>query len=378
MEKIVVNLGDRSYPIYIGHGILGELGVYYKKHELGRKAAVISSRSVADSYLDLASRSLQRADLEVVDVVIPDGEEHKNLETADVIYEKLIENRLDRSSAIVALGGGVVGDIAGFVAATFLRGIDLVQVPTSIVAQVDASIGGKVAVDHKLGKNLIGAFHQPRFVLVDTDLLRSLPQEEIRSGIAEVIKHGLIADEGLFSFLEDNLEDILELKVSADQMDDLIARNCRIKAHIVSGDEKEEGDLRATLNYGHTVGHAIEAAGHYSVYRHGEAVILGMVAAGSIAERLGLFKRDDLERQNSLLSRVGVPKGIENISTSDILDRMKSDKKVKEGVIRFVLPQRIGKVIVTDKVNQDQIRAGIEYMRKWANSVRSDSYEDKS
>lgn len=257
----------------------------------------------------------------------------------------------------------MVGDLAGFVAASFLRGVDVVQVPTTVLAQVDASIGGKTAVNHSLGKNLIGAFHPPRLVLTDTNALRSLPPAEVASGLAEVVKHGIIRDEELFAFLEDRIEEVAEMKLGAEELDWLIARNAGIKAEVVSADEKE-GGLRAILNYGHTIGHAIEAATAYKRYRHGEAVLLGMMAAGELAERRGLWENSqDRERHDSLITRLGIPAGIGTVDAATIADRTKADKKRVGGRHRFILAHRVGSVEIVEGVEDDEVRATVDALQ---------------
>lgn len=363
MKTLEVALGERSYPIYVGHGGLERFGEHCRGRGLQGKVAIVTDDVVADLYLSVLHRTLRGSGYTVVEVVIPAGEEQKTLWTADRIYERLIRAHLDRGSVVVALGGGVVGDTAGFVAATFMRGIAFVQVPTTIVAQVDSSVGGKVAVDHRLGKNLIGAFHQPKLVFIDTEVLRTLPEREIRSGLVEAAKHGMIRDEGLFSFLETHMEDIITHCAPSDNMDDFILHNCAIKADVVRQDERE-GGLRAILNYGHTIGHALEALTGYTRYRHGEAVALGMMAAGRIAVQKGLLEESLLHRQNALLRRVQIPGGVEDIADEAILSQIQSDKKVREGMVRFVLPIRIGDVIVTDQISREDVLAGIEEMRR--------------
>lgn len=355
---------DLSYPIRIDHGVLGAFGEVYREHGLGPKAVVITDRNVGELYLPTLVESLTRANVEVSWVVLPPGEENKTLETAGTIYERVIEERLDRTSTVVALGGGVVGDVAGFVAATFMRGIGLVQVPTTILAQVDSSVGGKTAVDHARAKNMVGAFHQPKFVFMDLDVLKTLPEREIRSGMGEVVKHAMIRSEDLFESLECHVDRILGGRMEPDAMEELIGCNCRIKAQVVSEDPLEKG-LRAILNYGHTIGHAVEALTGYTKYRHGECVMLGMVAAGEIAVRKGMLSRKDLERQNALLARVGVPEEIGDLSDDAVLEQVRLDKKVHAGTVRFVLPDRVGSVEIRDDVTPEEIRGGIEYMRAW-------------
>jgi len=330
---------------------------------LGRQVALVSDETVAAHYLQPAAESLRAAGFQVLEVVYAGGEEAKNLEGAEPVFARMIGAEFDRGAWIAALGGGVVGDMAGFVAATYLRGIPYVQVPTTIVAQVDSSIGGKTGVNHALGKNLIGAFHQPRLVLVDTDALRSLPGREVVAGMAEVVKHALIRDVELFAFLEDRLEEIVTMELDVETLDWLIARNVGIKAAVVSADEKE-GGLRAILNYGHTIGHAIEAATDYGRYKHGEAVILGLIGAGEIARREGLWIEEERRRQDALLERLGVPGGLAEVGVERILERTKADKKRVNGRSRLVLGKRVGEVEIMEGVEDETVRSGIEYVQQ--------------
>ncbi len=354
MRTVYVELGERRYPIYIGHGNLGEIGVRCAEYGLGRKVAAITDETVAALYLDPVVGSLKEQGFEVVEVVIPEGEAQKCLKTMDGIFERMIRARLDRGCTVIALGGGVVGDLAGFVAATFLRGIAFVQVPTTVLAQADSGVGGKVAVNHRLGKNLIGAFHQPKFVLMDTDVLKTLAPREIRAGLVEVIKHGMIRDETFFAFLEKHIEELVALTASPGIMEQMIGRNCEIKGGVVRLDEREHG-LRMILNYGHTVGHALEALGGYGRLRHGEAVAFGMIAAGRIAVDKGMFAEEALARQNRLLGKLGVRDGIEGFDPEAIFEKMRSDKKVREGKVRFVLPERIGQVVIREDVTEEEV-----------------------
>ncbi len=363
MQTVQVDLGSRSYPILIGHGVLSEFGEAYAAAGLGSTAAVVTNPTVAPLYLDPVRAGLEARGVAVRVVEIPDGEEFKTLETAGWIYGELIQAGLDRRSCIVTLGGGVVGDTAGFVAATYLRGVDFVQVPTTLEAQVDASVGGKTGVDHPLGKNMIGAFYQPKLVYVDTETLMTLPRREVAAGMAEVIKHGLIRDVGLVEVLEKSIEKVADLAIGPEQLVRLIARNCRIKADVVAADETETG-LREILNYGHTVGHAIEAETNYTVYKHGEAVLLGMLAAGRIGVIKGFWKPAELERQNALIGRLGIPSGAGILEADELIGRMASDKKARDGVIRFVLPEAIGRAVSCDTVDRKEIKAGIRYMQE--------------
>jgi 3-dehydroquinate synthase len=362
METVRVDLDERSYDILIGHGCLGDLGALYTERNLGKSVAIVTNPTVAALYLDVVKNSLEASGISVTVVTVPDGEAYKTIDTAGQIYGELIEAGLDRKSCIVTLGGGVVGDMAGFVAATYLRGIDFVQVPTTLEAQVDASVGGKTAVDHALGKNMIGAFHQPRLVLMDTATLKTLPEREVRAGMAEVVKHGLIRDPNLVAFLEEHIEDAATLTLEAEQLNWLVGQQCRIKANVVSEDETEKG-VREILNYGHTIGHALEVVTNYTYYKHGEAVVLGMLAAGKIAVDNGMWSEAEFARQNALLDRLGILGGAENLAMDDILKRMLNDKKVREGVIRFVLPESIGQVVPRDDVTREEMMEGIKYMQ---------------
>jgi len=363
VQTVEVALEDRTYDVQVGHEILPQLGRCCRDLELGAQVAVITDEAVADRYLEPAVTSLRQTGYEVLEVVFSGGEAAKNLTTAEEIFGRLIQAELDRSAWVLALGGGVVGDLAGFVAATYLRGVSYVQVPTTIVAQVDASVGGKTAVNHPLGKNLIGAFHQPRLVLIDTQTLRTLPRRELQAGLAEVIKHAVIRDPELFAFLEENLERIAGMELEPENLDWLIARNVQIKAKVVEVDERE-GGLRAILNYGHTIGHAIEAAADYEQYQHGEAVALGMIGAGEIAVRQGLWDETERRRQDSLLERLGVPAGLRDVPLDLIVERSKSDKKRRGGQLRFVLGRRIGQVEIVDGIVEEMVRGAVEYVQQ--------------
>ncbi len=363
MEKVPVSLGDRSYDIIIEAGGLRHAGRFIREAvgEKTRKAGIVTTRTVAELYLDTVFDSIAGAGFEVTPVVLPDGEEHKTLATWEGILTRFIEARFERGSMVVALGGGVVGDMAGFAAATLYRGVPFVQVPTTIVAQVDSSIGGKVAVNHPLGKNLIGSFHQPRGVWIDTRVLSTLERREVVSGMGEVIKHAIIRDPLFFSFLETNLESIMSFRAPDPVMERFIAWNCRIKAAVVSADERESG-IRAILNYGHTVGHALETVTGYNRFRHGEAVLLGMVAAGEIARARGVFPETDFERQNALIRRAGLFCEVEGVSPDTVLAAMQLDKKVSGGKVRFVLPKAIGAVDMYSDVTNDEILRGVEFV----------------
>ena len=366
MQNVHVNLGSRSYDILVGHGILSDLGDAYKRLGLGAKAAIVTNTTVAPLYLAPVKESLSAAGVDVHVVTVPDGEAYKTLETVGQIQGELIEAGLDRSSCIVTLGGGVVGDMAGFCAATYMRGIDFVQIPTTLEAQVDASVGGKTAVDHANGKNMIGAFHQPRMVLIDTETLFSLPKRDVRSGLAEVIKHGLIRDDELVDFLSKKMEQVAELEIEADELDWLIAKNCEIKAGVVEADETEKG-LREILNYGHTVGHAIESASDFRL-RHGEAIALGMMAEGQIAIEMGVCEAGVIKTQDELIRRTGLGAWDNDVDLDAVMSLMASDKKVRDGVIRFVLLESVGKTVHSDDVPKDHILRAVQEIEKSTSS----------
>jgi shikimate kinase / 3-dehydroquinate synthase len=343
MVPIRVDLGERSYSIEIGNGILSLLGEKLSGLGLKGRVAVISNPRVSRLYGTLVTRALRKAGFEVTTVILPDGERFKNLHSVSRVYDELVRKRFERNSTVLALGGGVIGDLAGFASATFMRGIGFVQVPTTLAAQVDASIGGKTGVDHAKGKNLIGVFHQPKIVLIDPNVLRTLSRREFVSGLAEVIKYGVIRDGEFFSFLEDNLDKILKLEPAA--LSHAIRRSCAIKAEVVQKDERE-GGLRKILNYGHTFGHAVETITSYRSFLHGEAVSIGMAFAAQLSVRLGLSETATAQRQIGLLRRAGLPTALPKLKVADILKTMALDKKVTDGRIHFVLAETIGRVAV--------------------------------
>jgi 3-dehydroquinate synthase len=341
MPTITVNLGDRSYPIYVGENNLEQVGNLMRRAGLGKKVGIVTDKKIAGLYLNPVEESLRRSGFEASVVLLPEGEDHKNLESVSSIYEHLVRERFERGSALVALGGGVIGDVTGFAAATFLRGISYVQVPTTLLAQVDSSVGGKTGVNHKEGKNLIGAFYQPRLVLIDVAVLRSLPRRELVAGLAEVIKYGIIADRSLFDRLEERLDDLLAMR--SETLADVIAASCLIKAGVVEKDERES-DYRAVLNFGHTVGHALESLTNYEEFLHGEAVAIGMVQAGAISVGAGVCDRKSFERIRRLVSRAGLPTEIPpHAEPDELVKRMELDKKSAGGKIKFVLCEGIGK-----------------------------------
>ena len=348
MSVIDVNLPQQSYKIVIESEGLDRLGKWMSDLNLGKKVMVVSNPVISEHYGERAIASLQSAGFEVSSCEIPSGEEYKTLASIEKIYDAALENSLERSSTLVALGGGVIGDMTGFAAATWLRGINFVQVPTTLLAMVDASIGGKTGVNHPEGKNLIGAFYQPKLVLIDPQVLNTLPVREFRAGMAEVIKYGIIWDADLFTKMEhsDRLDEMQSLKPELLQA--ILTRSCQAKADVVSQDEKE-ADLRAILNYGHTIGHAVESETGYRLVNHGEAVAIGMVAAGKLATALEFWKQEDAQRQDALIKKVGLdtqlPPGLDN---QKIIKALQSDKKVKDGKVRFILPTEIGVVKITD------------------------------
>ncbi|MBF8275739.1 MAG: aroB [Candidatus Brocadiaceae bacterium] len=350
MRTIRVNLSANGYNIYIDKGIvekIGELLVEEKKEPC--KTLLITDKNVEKIYGNAVSESLRRKKFDVSLVSIDPGEEQKSLETAGMLYHACFDRKLDRNSLIVALGGGVVGDIGGFVASTFMRGIPFIQAPTSLLAQVDSSIGGKVAVNHPKGKNMIGSFYQPMAVFIDTGTLSTLPAIELVAGLVEVIKYGVIKDEKLFEYIEKSLHEIVQLNYGA--LLNIIDTSCQIKANVVAEDEKEK-HIRAILNYGHTIGHAIETLTDYKKYRHGEAVAMGMLYATKIAIEMGLTNNAVYERQRTLFTKMGLSLN-PGLDTGDIIKILYTDKKTVAGRLRFILPLRIGEVIISDKVTED-------------------------
>ena len=343
MRIVNVELGSRSYQIKIGQGLLHQLGSDCARLGLGKRCAIISDTNVARVYGKKTVRALAAAGFHAVQLTVPAGETAKSLKTVQFCYDKLAAHRLERKSFIVALGGGVVGDLAGFVAATYLRGVPFVQVPTTLLAQVDSSVGGKVGVNLTAGKNLVGAFYQPRLVLCDLDTLRTLPKRELRAGMAEVIKYGIIYDAALFARLERHMERLLQLKPHV--VASIVARCCEIKAQVVGQDETETG-LRAILNFGHTIGHALEAISHYGKFLHGEAISIGQVAAAKLSSEILGLPPDHERRIRTLFHRAGLPTTLEltAVQRKRLLGAMRLDKKVTSGEIKFVLARKIGQV----------------------------------
>jgi 3-dehydroquinate synthase len=341
VNTLEVTLGDRSYPILIGGGLLLQPDLI-RQHIPARDVLIVSNTTVAPLYLPQVASALNQS--RVVEAILPDGEAHKTLATVARILDVLVANHFGRDCTVVALGGGVVGDMAGFAASCYQRGVSYVQVPTTLLAQVDSSVGGKTGVNHPGGKNLIGAFHQPAAVLADTATLTTLPLRELRAGLAEIIKYGLICDATFFHWLEAHLDALLASDPAAFEF--VIERSCEIKAQIVGRDEREQGD-RALLNLGHTFGHAIEAATHYTQYLHGEAVGAGLLMAAAMSHESGLMSASDVDRLRRLLERAGLPVKILGVSPESALDHMRIDKKVQKGRMRLVLLRAIGDSFVT-------------------------------
>ena len=353
MRTLNLDLGSRSYVISIGGGLLGAAGVLARQTS-ARQLLLVSNVMVAPLYAARVKAGF--ADRQIVEALLPDGESHKNFANIARLLDAMVANRLGRDACVLALGGGVVGDMAGFAAACYQRGIDVVQLPTTLLAQVDSSVGGKTGVNHAGGKNLIGAFHQPRAVVIDTDTLATLPDRELRAGLAEVIKYGIIADADFFSWLEANMEALLQRDSAA--LSHAIYVSCATKASIVARDEREQGE-RALLNLGHTFGHAIEAATHYQAWLHGEAVGAGMIIAAAAARNIGWLSAADSSRIRALIERAGLPGKIPNVSPVMAKQFMALDKKVLAGKVRLVLPQAIGRAAVTADYDEAAVDAAL-------------------
>lgn len=360
IKELTVNLGEgRSYPIFIGSDIRADLQ-YFSPYIRGKQVCIVTNETIAPLYLE-ALVDLLSPQYQVDTVVLPDGEKYKTQATMMQIYDCLLEKKHNRTTTLIALGGGVVGDMTGFAAASYQRGVNFIQVPTTLLSQVDSSVGGKTGVNHPLGKNMIGAFHQPQAVVIDTQVLNTLPQRELSAGIAEVIKYGLINDLAFYEWLNQQMTSLLSL--DADVLSEAILRSCQNKADVVSQDEKESG-IRAILNLGHTFGHAVESAQGYGTWLHGEAVAIGMVLAAELSARLGWITRDEVKAVIDLLIRAKLPVAVPADMTSEqFLDLMAVDKKVIDGRLRLVLLQGIGQAIVTSEVAQDDVIAAIDACR---------------
>jgi len=360
MERITVTLGERSYPITIAAGLFND-PASFMPIKAGDQVMLVTNQTLAPLYLDKVRSVLEQAGAQVDQVILPDGEQYKSLSVLNDVFSALLEKPHGRDTTLVALGGGVIGDLTGFAAASYQRGVRFIQVPTTLLSQVDSSVGGKTAVNHPLGKNMIGAFYQPASVIVDLNCLQTLPARELSSGLAEVIKYGIILDADFFTWLEDNMDALLALDMSA--MAYCIRRCCELKAEVVAADERESG-MRALLNLGHTYGHAIEAEMGYGNWLHGEAVAAGMVMAAFTAHRLGQFSLQDVERIKRLISRAGLPvSGPQEMAAESYLPHMMRDKKVLAGKLRLVLPTAIGQSEVRSGVSHEMVLASIEDCR---------------
>lgn len=359
-EEIIVPLGEKSYPILIDQNF-HSLGKSIQESLSPSKVIIISDETVAARYGNQVIESILSARLSPVLIPFPPGESAKSFLQASRLFDQIFLTRADRKTAIVALGGGVTGDLAGFIAATFMRGIPFIQVPTSLLAQVDSSVGGKVAINHPMGKNMIGAFHQPRLVFTNVTTLNSLPDEEFSSGMAEAIKHGIIRDAEYFTLLETKVKEIRAL--NPDILTKVVSGSCRIKASVVGEDEREQG-VRALLNLGHTFGHALESLTDYQGYRHGEAVSIGMMAACRLAEVVLNFPRQDSERIFRVISSYSLPTTFSNLSTDSIITSMFGDKKTENGRLRLILPPRIGSAEVHTVTCLESIRHAIDSVRR--------------
>ena len=353
MESLSVALGSRAYRIHIGSGLIAR-GELYAPHLAGGSAAIVTNDVVAPLYLQAVRRAMQGA--RVAEIIVPDGEQAKSWETLNRVFDALLEARCGRDTLIVALGGGVVGDLAGFAAAIYQRGVAFIQVPTTLLAQVDSSVGGKTAINHALGKNMIGAFHQPRAVISDVSTLETLPERELRSGLAEVIKHGLALDAAFFEWLESDMERILHKDPTA--LAYAVRRSCELKARVVTEDERESG-ARALLNFGHTFGHAIEAATGYAPWLHGEAVAVGMVMAAELSALMGHLRKTEVSRVRVLLQRAGLPVKGPALAPERLLERMALDKKAAKGKTRFVVLETIGRAVLRADIDERVVRQAI-------------------
>jgi 3-dehydroquinate synthase len=354
MKTLNVDLGDRSYPIFIGSQLLGkpELVVPYVK---GTQVMIVSNETVAPLYLQQAQAAF--ADFDCHSVILPDGEQYKNLQTLDRIFDALLTHQFDRHCTLVALGGGVIGDMTGFAAACYQRGVDFIQIPTTLLAQVDSSVGGKTGVNHPLGKNMIGAFHQPRCVIIDTDTLDTLEDRQLSAGLAEIIKYGLIRDLDFVAWLEEHMGDLLARETA--EIAQAIDISCRSKAKIVAEDERESG-IRALLNLGHTFGHAIETGAGYGNWLHGEAVGTGMLMAADLSMRQGWISEQDVQRVENLIDKARLPtRAPAHMDYDAFMNIMAVDKKVRAGKINLVLFRQLGDAFVTDNFDPDLLRETI-------------------
>ena len=353
MQTLNVALAKRSYPIHIGRGLLTDASLILP-HLKRKHVAIVTNTTVAPLYLAQLTDTLQAAGVQVIPIILPDGEAYKNSDTLNCIYDALLQNRCERSTTLIALGGGVIGDLTGYAAATFLRGVPFIQIPTTLLSQVDSSVGGKTGINHPLGKNMIGAFYQPQVVLADIDTLQTLPPREFSAGVAEVIKYGLIRDAQFFDWLERHMAQLMQLDEAV--LSEAIYRSCQNKADVVAKDEHEQGE-RALLNLGHTFGHAIENAMGYGVWLHGEAVAAGTMMAADLSQRMAWLSADELARIKNSLLAANLPLDPPKLGAAKYLDLMGLDKKVENGKIRLVLQQGIGHAVITSDYDVDKLNA---------------------
>ncbi|MFT7227455.1 MAG: 3-dehydroquinate synthase [Methylophilaceae bacterium] len=351
-QTLSVALAERTYPIHIGAGLLDQTALLLA-HLKHKRVAIVSNTTVAPLYLERVAQPLREAGVDVVEIILPDGEQYKNSETLNTIYDALIQARCERKTTLIALGGGVIGDLTGYAAATYLRGVPFIQIPTTLLSQVDSSVGGKTGINHPQGKNMIGAFYQPQLVLIDTETLKTLPQRELSAGIAEVIKYGLIRDADFFDWLEINMKKLMVLDEAT--ISEAVYRSCQNKAEVVAADEREAGE-RALLNLGHTFGHAIENAMGYGVWLHGEAVAAGTLMAADLSLRMGWLKLEDVQRIKAIFHAAELKQQPPALGVDQYLDLMGLDKKVEDGQIRLVLQQAIGESVMTSEYNVDALR----------------------
>ncbi len=353
MQTLTVELANRSYPIHIGQNLINNASLI-TPHLKRPQVAIVTNTTVAPLYLQTLTETLTGAGVSVLPITLPDGEQYKNSDTLNKIYDALLENRCDRNTTLIALGGGVVGDLTGYAAATYLRGVPFIQIPTTLLAQVDSSVGGKTGINHPMGKNMIGAFYQPQLVLADTDTLKTLPQREFSAGMAEVIKYGLIRDAEFFDWCESNITALMNLNQV--ELAEAIYRSCLNKAQVVAIDEKEQGE-RALLNLGHTFGHAIENGMGYGVWLHGEAVAAGTMMAAELSKRMQWLTEQEVNRIHAILSAAKLPLDPPNLGVNQYLDLMQLDKKVADGQIRLVLQKGIGDSVITADYPKEQLEA---------------------
>ena len=355
MKKINIQFDERSYPIYIGEGLISNYELI-SQHILGKKVAIITNETVADIYLKTLMDTVS-SQKELISIILPDGEGYKSKDSLDSIYTQLLQNKADREITLIALGGGVIGDITGFAAATYMRGVNFIQIPTTLLSQVDSSVGGKTGINHPLGKNMIGAFYQPKCVISDMNVLKTLPARELSAGLAEVIKYGLIRDNKFFEWLESHIQFLIDL--NPEYLIQAVERSCENKAAVVEADEFESG-IRAILNLGHTFGHAIEVAQGYGNWLHGEAVGAGMVMAAKLSQSLGWLADNDVDRIVALIKKAGLPTEPPKISVKKYMELMMLDKKTKDGQINLVLQKSIGDAVLTNQYDPKKLHQILE------------------